>query len=377
MAQSSQPIRLFDPNLSEPDRTVIRLRHGDLGGREIPIEALTVFGRAEGYHRYDRSEERGHRLSLVEDELSAHTYIKVDDDTKISRTHGLLDPRVPGLSDLNSHNGTFLNGRLLGTEYGRQGPLSNLTDGDEIRVGNQRFQVSVRMSSHESVCRKAQAGRFAVVGCDPKREGRATRLAEFLSGRKGFNARVCPGLGNLTEATFALPDQVDHEALVVLAICAEARGTDISFGANTFPLEGLLAFFREVPGRKVLALELEGDPTACEALFRDVAREDMLLLTSPGEVTLDEPLETELQTMRVDGLRNSLCGVTAPGLFDDLKDGLDALVTADTNVLNTEWVAGYEGRLRLLFGYQEPPADSWVSHSLRFGGTTYFLRRNR
>lgn len=352
---------------------MIRLRH-EGSGRELPIEALTVFGRAEDYHRYARDEERGHRLSLVEDELSAHTYIKVDDDQKISRTHGLLDPRVPGLSDLNSFNGTFLNGRLLGTEYGRQGPLTNLADGDEIRVGSQRFQVSVRMSSHASICRKARAGRFAVVGCDPKREARAARLAAFLAGRKGFEAQVCPGLENLTEATFALPDRVDHEALVVLAICAEARGTEISFGGNTFPLEGLLAFFREVPGRKVLALELEGDPTACEALFRDVAREDMLLLTSPGEVTLDEPLETGMQTSRADGLRNSLCGRTAPGLFDDVLDGLDALVAPDTNVLNTEWVAGYEGRLQVLFGFQEPPPESWVNHSLQCGGTSYFLR---
>jgi hypothetical protein len=366
-----------DEQETAPDRAVIRLHHQE-SGREIPVESLTVFGRAESYHRYDRADEQGHRLSLVEDALSVHTYIKVDDDIQISRTHGLLDPNAPGLSDLNSKNGTFLNGRLLARDFGRQGPLSTLENGDVISIGKQRFDVSVHMHSHQSICRQAPANRHAVIGCDPKRLGRAGRLAGFLSKRKGFQeVNIAPNLENLTDATFALPDHVDHEALVVLAICAEARGTEIILGDSTFPLEGLLAFFREVPGRKVLALELQGDPSACEALFRDVAREDMVLLTSPGEVSLEEHLETNMQSLRINQLRDSVCGRSPAGAFDDLRDGLDALITADTNILNTDWVEGYDGRLGLIFGHQEPPPDSWVVHSLRFGGTDYFPSSGR
>jgi hypothetical protein len=139
------------------------------------------------------------------------------------------------------------------------------------------------------------------------------------------------------------------------------------------PLDKLIAVIQEIPGRKIVALEVDGDPTACEVLFETVAQEDMVLVTSPttADLSRDEVFENTVGTLSVDGLRDSLGGKSTPGSYDDVVDGLDALIQADSNILMISWIAGYEGRIKVSFGSRQDPDDRAISHSLRFGSTTF------
>lgn len=81
----------------------------------------------------------------------------------VSRHHCLLDVRPPAafLSDLNSRNGTFVNGERLGRGNGENnapgsagtgGVNRRLEDGDQIRIGCNLFNVSLVEALHCRVC---------------------------------------------------------------------------------------------------------------------------------------------------------------------------------------------------------------------------------
>ena len=57
--------------------------------------------------------------------------------------------------------------------------------------------------------------------------------------------------------------------------------------------------------------------------------------------------------------------------YDDVVDGLAALIAPDSNILEIEWTRDYQGRLRVTFGTQELSDDYAISPSLRFGSTTF------
>ena len=50
---------------------------------------------------------------------------------------------------------------------------------------------------------------------------------------------------------------------------------------------------------------------------------------------------------------------------------LDALISPGTNILKVEWVATYEGRIKVVFGTREQSEDMALSHSLRMGSSTF------
>ena len=78
------------------------------------------------------------------DDLAQLNYIKVSSDSQVSRSHGVVDPGGPAVSDLNSTNGTFLNERRLPTQYGEAGPRMIGKNGDVLVLGQQRFTIDVQ-----------------------------------------------------------------------------------------------------------------------------------------------------------------------------------------------------------------------------------------
>ena len=165
---------------------------------------------------------------------------------------------------------------------------------------------------------------------------------------------------------------LDLFGVFVLAVCGEVRGPQLVLEGEEHPIGQLLQILANVPGRKVLALDVDGDPSACERRFREIAYADTLLLTCPGDVELDEPLVGSLRTSMLDSMAHSVSGDPAlRGRYDVLVDGLDALISPDRNTLQVGWLDGYEGRLHAEFGPREQGDGSAISHSLRFGSTFF------
>src|SRR5204863_4487001 len=136
----------------------------------------------------------------------------------------------------------------------------------------------------------------------------------------------------------------------LLMVVAKVEAENVLFrgGRIRVPFSRFVRFLSTVQGRKVLVLEAEGDPTACERVFADTATEESLLLTSPGELTLDgvEDLDPGPTTTRVGGVHASIGGRDRGlrGAFDTALDGIEALVPADSNELSLDWLEGYTGR---------------------------------
>lgn len=368
--------RLDVPTPGAARRRVLTLRHR-ASDRLVPAEVPTVFGRSDSYYRYRPEDERADRLRPdVVDGLAALNYIKICSDERVSRTHGLLEPAGPGIRDLNSTNGTLVNGRPIPTRYGERGPLLELADGDRIAVGRQAFDVELWEVTEDEHSQRLERARLAVVGADAARSARAARIAAFLRERKGFAVSEVRGWQAVISQLYRLQQQADPEGLVVLALAAELRRDDLVLRTDEqeveMPLGKLLPLLSSVPGRKVLALDGDGDPTACERLFARIAYEDAVLLTSPGPVELIEPVEHSLRTDLLRDVRDSVSGAhPLQGAYDDPLDGLDALIGPDTNILNVTWVGAYRGRLRVIFGSRVRQDDLAISHSLRFGSTTF------
>ncbi|MCA8924028.1 MAG: FHA domain-containing protein, partial [Planctomycetes bacterium] len=89
--------------------------------RTIALEAPTVFGRKSRLYRYPASMNRfsGADAKVLE----RLDYVRITgQDSRISRTHGVLDPASFTIRDLNSANGIRVNGALIGRTPGHPGP---------------------------------------------------------------------------------------------------------------------------------------------------------------------------------------------------------------------------------------------------------------
>ncbi|MEZ6185118.1 MAG: FHA domain-containing protein [Planctomycetota bacterium] len=351
-------------------KELVTLRH--VGSqRLVPIVVTTVFGRNDVYYRYGERDERSDRLKRVADGLAQLNYIQISSDPKVSRTHGMISPDIPGCSDLNSTNGTYLNGHPLEATYGQVGPLHPVKHGDAIGIGNQEFVVLCEHVDAETYTKRLRAKRWAVVASDVPRHDRAERSSAFLRERKGFRVNRVHGWGELVSALYQV-QSLDPDGVFVLALSAGVHGAELEFDDQRHPVSHLLHLVANIPGRKVVALDLDGDPSACEARFRELAFTDTVLLTCPGDVQLDEPLIGSLRTSMLDSMAQSVAGDPAlRGRYDVLADGLDALISPDRNTLRVEWLQGYEGRLQVEFGQREVGEGSAISHSLRYGSTTF------
>ena len=114
---------------------------------------------------------------------------KAPENRKISRHHCLLDINPPDvcIRDFGSLNGTYVNGQKIGQRQkheqpGGSFPEHDLKDGDEIRLGNMKFRVSIHIADRLRRVRgrdsrgRAEAGRGPDHGL-PLPEVPAERLA--------------------------------------------------------------------------------------------------------------------------------------------------------------------------------------------------------
>lgn len=361
--------------MTDSTRKVLTLRH-EATGRLVPVEVTTVVGRNDTYYRYTDTDERKDRLrGDVAEGLAALNYIKVSSDSQISRTHGVIEPTPAAVSDLNSTNGTFLNEQRLPTRKGEQGPKVSIKHGDALLLGQQRFAVELWEVTTQELEARVASGRRGFIASDWSRLERAERIARHLEERKGFTMRPAVGWAAAIANCYHLQSSADADGVTVIGFSAEVNAGDLLFDKEPMSFAKVLPIIARIPGRKVVVLDVDGDPTACEHLFASNAYEDMLLIASVGGPPLESAeisLSVAIGTNSLDGMKKSAAGDEGlRGAFDDAVDGLDALLSPDTNVLAVDWLKSYHGRLKVTFGGRLREDDSWLSHSLRMGSTTF------
>jgi pSer/pThr/pTyr-binding forkhead associated (FHA) protein len=315
--------------------------------RRLRVEVPTVFGRSGAFHRYTDEV----RISDQEEaQLARFDYVEITGDNYISRTHGVLHPDSLTIQDLNSRNGTQVNGTLIKTTRGKAGPPHALKAGDVLKVGKLHFVVQLDAAGENSFCGQLARDRHAILG--PIGAKDLARLETFLSERKRCQSRQVTGWEQLKRGITDLSVSPSPMGITVVGLVAEPLGEQLRLGDDTVDVGMLLAQLNRVPGSKIVALQATGDPSGCEAIFRDLAYQDTILLTSnvPMSGGLEVDLEPDLCTAPKEGLRRAV--KQGAGTYDSVIDGLDALLRPLTNVLEVDWVQGYEGALRLVVGTQ-------------------------
>ncbi len=337
-------------------------------GREIPIEQPTVIGRDTEYHRYDDG-----RLSAEAIERGAAlNFICIPGDGAISRSHAVTDPGAAVVVDLNSKNGTFLDGHRA------TGQGLAVADQATISVGARRFLVRLETLSARAHRRNLESRRRAlvIVDADPERAERAKRIVALLRDKKGFAVEVATSKASAqAKLDELLTTAHEHGIFVCAAIGPRLSGERVLLGDAVVPFRHLLHSVSFVEGRKVLVLDVDGDPTAFERRFAEEGFEDTLLLTAPGEVSLVDQVVNECCTPVMRLHQDSLQGKAGlRGAFDGAIDGLDGLIAPDSNTIQVRCLEGYEGRLAFAFGPRRKIVDEGVSHSLTIGTWTLTAR---
>ncbi len=358
----------------DESRTYVSLLHLD-SDRIVPVEVPTVFGRSDDFYRYQSNDQRHDRLDMqIVDRLEALNYVQICSDNDVSRTHGLVDPRVPGVSDLNSTNGTKVNGMRLEQHSGRPGPVEPLENGDEIEVGEQKFRVQIQTETVHEIRERVGKLRRAMIGFDAAHAHRALQVRDFLVARKGFpeaEVRQASGWSHVINELYRLQTRAHSEGIAVCTIHAGIHGDQLVLDGVSMPIRRLLPLLADVHGRKILVLDTDADPKIFETIFAAEAYEDMILLTTVGEVSLADPMRHSNRSDLVNQVRESISGKSTPGVIDGAIDGLDELIAADSNIINVAWVQHYEGRLGVMFGEREHGATRMLTHTLRRGSTTF------
>ena len=129
-----------------PARITLEVANGPLAGQQFVYEDRTtcIMGRAA---------DCDPRLLSKPEEPNA------PENRKISRHHCLLDINPPDvrIRDFGSLNGTYVNGQKIGQRQkheqpGGKFPEHDLKDGDEFRLGNLKFRVSIDLPVVCSQC---------------------------------------------------------------------------------------------------------------------------------------------------------------------------------------------------------------------------------
>lgn len=350
-------------------RRVMSLLH--LGtGRRVPVEVVTVFGRNDCYYRYSAEDERADRLRAAEEGLAALNYVKISTDSQVSRTHGLVDPTIPGICDLNSTNGTFLNGQPLAQRYGTTGPMQRLQDRDHLLIGRQEFLVEQAQLTGAELSARVRRGRVAVVASDARGEARAAPLRELLAGRKGFALEPVYDWQSLGEALNRMRGRANDEGIAVCAVTAAVSGRELWLQGVKYDFLLLLTLFDALQGRKVMVLEvLEGDPSTVAQAFGQLAYEDSVLVVSrPGAAAAedDDGLATGAELIRPVEESSERPPEGLAG-----REALERLVADETNILEVSWTGGHPFGSQVVFGTRARGDGTSVSHSLRLGSTTF------
>lgn len=350
-------------------RKLVWLRHLETG-RRVPVEVPTVFGRSDSYYHYTQDDIRPDRLRTeVTQKLAALNYIKLCSDDQVSRTHGLLDPSIPALCDLNSTNGTQLNEQDLPSRDGEAGPLVTLANRDMVQVGRGRFEVILAEVSEDEVKAQVEHQRHAFVGSGREKIEQAGQIRDYLRDERGFSVRDAVGWAAVIANLYHLQSNAHPEGLALCGLVVEARGYELFMDGEPMPIAKLIPLLTTVPGRKLLLLVVDGDPTSCEHYFASEGYEDMVLLTSPvgGLRESDSNLIVPtLQSMRIGGDEGD-----SDRRLDNPLDALSALIGGDTNILDCSWVERHEGQLKIVFGTKVHTDEHALSHSLRLGSSTF------
>lgn len=346
-------------------RQLLWLRH-QATARRVPVEVPTVFGRSDSYYRYTSEDERPDRLrSDVVEGLSALNYVKLCSDDQASRTHGLLDPRIPAICDLNSTNGVFLNGHQVPTRPGDAGPLVSLSSRDVLTIGRQTFEVVLTEVSEHEIRAQVEAQRQGFVASGPEDRDAARGLSEFLAQQRGFTMQEVVGWSAALAGCYRLQAAAHAEGISVVGLWCERRGRDLVMGRDAMPLEKLLPLLTTIPGRKVVVLVGPGDAQELEGAFEQSAYEDMVLVTAPPP--RGDASEFVVPTFQSRVVDRALAHETLAGA----QEALERLVAASTNILDVSWVARHDGPVHLVFGRRERSDEFALSHSLRFGSSTF------
>lgn len=341
------------------------LRHVT-SNRRIPVEVPTVFGRSDHYYEYTSSDIRPERLRPdVAAGLSALNYVKLCADDQASRTHGLLDPSQPALCDLNSTNGSFLNEREVPSRKGEAGPFVTVNDGDRVTIGRQTFAVELRDLGEAEIVQEVGKARYAIVAAGLNQSLAAELTEAFLRENKHCNVRRVSDPDNLYNGLNRLVEVVPEDGMAVIVLLAECRGYQLTIAGSERAFPEFVTQLSQVPGRKVLAIAADGDPTACEHYFESEAYEDMVLLTGPQSAML------EGSDLIVPTLQSKLLLEKGLGDVANPLDGLDALLAERTNILQVAWIDTFRGPLKVTFGSKKRPDDMGLSHSLRLGSSTF------
>lgn len=328
-------------------------------GRRIRIEVPTVFGRHRCFYTYPKENHR--RFSPGDAErLQKLDFVEITRDIMISRTHGVLDPTGPVVRDLNSTNGIEVNRQRVARTPGTEGPPHPLRHGDLLRVGNVHFLVELDSAGHQSLCEWLGRDRRAFVA--PSDSVEAAQLEVFLRERKRFVTRSATSWSEVARGLSALGHGTSAQlGLVVVALAARPDGDRLRFGGDAVSVGELVASLSELRASKVVALQADGDPAGVEEAFRDLAFQDTVLVTStvPSHSGVLAPLDNDLVSAPLAAPRRL-------GPHHAVIDGLDGLIRADSNVLDLNWLARYEGALRVIVGtrLQAPDRELELSYRL-------------
>lgn len=348
------------------ERRLLFLHHPQTG-RRLQLEVPTVFGRSDTLHVY----AGGARFSSEDAlRLAKLDWVEVSGDIKVSRTHGVLDPAGPWVRDLNSTNGIYVNGRLVPGTPGREGPPHPLRGGDVIQVGDLRLVVELDQADEDSFAEWLALDRQAFLAPDDSLE--AAALEAFLHERKRFRTASFAAWAPLEAALQQLrASPTGRLGIVVVALVARPEGPCLHLGGQRVDVADVVSALAALPGTKLLALQAEGDPSACERAFRDLAFQDMVLVTStvPSHSGVLEPLHDDgASTSPLQRVARAVSAEAALGPYHAVLDGLDGLIRPDSNVLDQSWLDGYQGALQVIVGsrlHAEPGLDLQVSYLCR------------
>lgn len=131
------------------------------------------------------------------------------DHRTISRYHCLLDINPPALlvRDFGSRNGTYVNSKKIGQRQAEQTPEEgaklqfaehDLQDGDEIKLGNTIFKISIESDQQQINISNFISNFFpSTVYVDDKKEEQLTQPLNFLNKIKGLLKLADSGDNNL------------------------------------------------------------------------------------------------------------------------------------------------------------------------------------
>jgi hypothetical protein len=168
-------------------------------GEKVRLEAITGPLHGKGLFEFDQAD-----IFIFGRANDCHARLP-DDDHTASRHHFMLAIQPPrgSIRDIGSRNGTFVNGRKIGSrepgetpEQGAQRQFEDveLRDGDEIRAGATTFKLTVEQPEPAAPPRQAPAAAAADGSSDP-----LEALVHALAERRGLQpqppgqAPVIPG----------------------------------------------------------------------------------------------------------------------------------------------------------------------------------------